>query len=65
MEATITLSPAKPVIHHRTPQYRKILTEVVDGMKYVLGTENNVFVIGASGTGAMEMAVANTVNAGD
>ncbi|OPZ65013.1 MAG: Soluble hydrogenase 42 kDa subunit [Candidatus Aerophobetes bacterium ADurb.Bin490] len=63
--AEVLVEAAKPVIHHRTPQYRKILTEVVDGMKYVLGTENNVFVIGASGTGAMEMAVANTVNAGD
>jgi len=63
--AEALVEAAKPVIHHRTPQYRKILTEVVDGMKYVLGTENNVFVIGASGTGAMEMAVANTVNAGD
>lgn len=63
--AEVLVEAAKPVIHHRTPQYRKILTEVVDGMKYVLGTENNVYVIGASGTGAMEMAVANTVNAGD
>ena len=63
--AEVLVEAAKPVIHHRTPQYRKILTEVVDGMKYVLGTENNVFVIGASGTGAMEMSVANTVNAGD
>lgn len=63
--ADVLVEAAKPVMHHRTPQYRKILTEVVDGMKYVLGTTNNVYVISSSGTGAMEMAVANTVNAGD
>ena len=63
--ADVLVEAAKPVMHHRTPQYRKILTEVIEGMKYVLGTVNNIYVIGSSGTGAMEMAVANTVNAGD
>jgi serine---pyruvate transaminase len=56
---------AKPVMHHRTPQFRKILTEVLDGMKYVLGTTRSVYLMAASGTGAMEAAMANTVNAGD
>jgi aspartate aminotransferase-like enzyme len=56
---------AKPVMHHRTPQFRKILTEVLDGMKYVLGTARSVYLMAASGTGAMEAAMANTVNAGD
>lgn len=56
---------AKPVMHHRTPQFRKILTEVLDGMKYVLGTTRSVYLMAASGTGAMEAAMANVVAAGN
>ncbi len=56
---------AKPVLHHRTPQFRKILTEVLDGVKYVIGTTRNVYIMTASGTGAMEAAVSNVVNPGD
>jgi aspartate aminotransferase-like enzyme len=56
---------SKPVMHHRTPQFRKILTEVLDNMKYVLGTTRNVYIMTASGTGAMETAMANLVSAGD
>jgi len=56
---------AKPVMHHRTPQFRKILTEVLDGIKYVIGTTRNVYIMAASGTGAMEAAVANVVSPGD
>ena len=56
---------AKPVMHHRTPQFRKILTEVLDGMKYVLGTTRSIYLLAASGTGAMEAAVTNTISPGD
>ena len=56
---------SKPILHHRTPQFRKILTRVEEDLKYLLQTENNVQVITSSGTGAMEAAVANVVNPGD
>ncbi len=56
---------AKPVMHHRTPQFRKILTEVLDGIKYVISTDRNVYLMAASGTGAMEAAMANAVNPGE
>ena len=56
---------SKPVLHHRTPQYRKILEETIEGLKYLMQTEKNVHIIAASGTGAMEAAVANVVNPGD
>jgi aspartate aminotransferase-like enzyme len=55
---------AKPVMHHRTPQFRKILTEVLDGIKYVIGTTRSVYLMAASGTGAMEAAIANVVAPG-
>src|SRR6056297_2767005 len=56
---------SKPILHHRTPQFRKILTRVEEDLKYLLQTENNVQVMTSSGTGAMEAAVANVVNPGD
>ncbi|HDQ25666.1 MAG TPA: alanine--glyoxylate aminotransferase family protein [bacterium] len=56
---------AKPVMHHRTPQFRKILTEALENMQYVLGTTRHVYLMASSGTGAMEAAMANTVSAGD
>lgn len=56
---------AEPIIHHRTPEFSDIFMDVVDGLKYVFGTSQDVFVLTSSGTGAMEMAVANIVSPGD
>jgi serine---pyruvate transaminase len=61
----VLVEGARPVMHHRTPQFRKILTEALDGMKYVLGTTRNVYLMASSGTGAMEAAMANIVSPGD
>jgi len=56
---------SEPVVHHRAPRFTEILRKVVDGLKYVFQTENDVLVFAASGTGAMESAVVNVVNPGD
>jgi len=56
---------ARPIIHHRTPQFQAILKEVAEGLKYVFQTQNDVFILSSSGTGAMEAAVANLFSAGD
>lgn len=56
---------ARPIIHHRTPQFQEILKEVSQGLKYVYQTANDVFIISSSGTGAMEAAVANLLSPGD
>lgn len=61
----VLLAAAEPVIHHRAPRFTEILRNVVAGMKYVFQTENDVLIFAASGTGAMESAVVNTVNPGD
>ncbi len=55
----------EPVVHHRAPRFTEILKEVVDGMKYVYQTENDVLVFASSGTGAMESAVVNLVAPGE
>jgi aspartate aminotransferase-like enzyme len=58
------LSMARQVTHHRTPEFRAILTEVFAGLKHVFATENDVLVLTSSGTGAMEAAVVNLVPRG-
>jgi aspartate aminotransferase-like enzyme len=56
---------AEPIIHHRTPEFSKIFMEVTEGLKYVFGTKDDVFIFTSSGTGAMEGAVVNTLSPGD
>ena len=56
---------AEPIIHHRTSEFSDIFMDVVEGLKYVFQTKEDVFVLTSSGTGAMEMAVANLINPGD
>lgn len=55
----------KPIIHHRTPQFQQVLKEVFAGLKQLIGTSSDVYLLASSGTGAMEAAVANLVNPGD
>ncbi len=54
-----------PVIHHRAPKFKEILTKVAEDLKYVFQTKNDVVIFSASGTGAMEAAVANCFCKGD
>jgi len=56
---------ARPIIHHRTPQFQAILKEASEGLKYVFQTKNDVFILASSGTGAMEAAVINLLSPGD
>ena len=56
---------AKPIIHHRTPQFQVILKDVFENLKYLFQTNNDVFIFASSGTGAMEAAVVNTINPAD
>ena len=53
------LELAKPVFYHRSPQFRELLAEVTEELKYVFQTKNTVLTLTASGTGGMEAAVAN------
>ncbi len=61
----VLLAQARPIIHHRTPDFSAMLMESIEGLKYVFETENDVLVIACSGTGVMESAFANCFCAGD
>jgi aspartate aminotransferase-like enzyme len=53
------LELAKPVFYHRSAQFRQLLGEVLEDLRYVFGTKNPIALLTASGTGAMEAALAN------
>ena len=61
----VLLAMAQPIIHHRTPQFEAIFAEVQDGLKRLFATRQEVLILAASGTGAMEAAVTNTTSPGD
>jgi serine---pyruvate transaminase len=60
----VLLELARPVIHHRSSEAVAVVAEVVEGLKYVFQTQNDVLILASSGTGSMEAAVVNIVPSG-
>jgi aspartate aminotransferase-like enzyme len=60
----VLLELARPVIHHRSAEAKEVIVEVTEGLKEVFQTRNDVLILTASGTGAMEAAAVNTVPPG-
>jgi serine---pyruvate transaminase len=56
---------AEPILYHRAPAFIEIYARVLERLKAVYQTENEVLSFAASGTGAMESAVANLIAPGD
>jgi aspartate aminotransferase-like enzyme len=56
---------AEPIIHHRTAEFSAIFMETMEGLKFVFGTKEDVYILTSSGTGAMEAAVVNLLSPGD
>jgi len=61
----VALAMAETMIHHRTPQFNKVFDEAREGLKKLFATKNDVLMLAASGTGAMEASVANLFSPGD
>lgn len=61
----VTEAMARPIIHHRTPQFQAMLKEAGDGLKHIFQTHNDVYILASSGTGAMEAAVINLLSPGE
>jgi alanine-glyoxylate transaminase / serine-glyoxylate transaminase / serine-pyruvate transaminase len=56
---------AKPPIDHRGLQFGKLGREVLAGIRTIFKTEHPVIIYPASGTGAWEAALCNTLSPGD
>jgi aspartate aminotransferase-like enzyme len=56
---------AEPMLYHRAPAFVEVYARALERLKRVFGTANDVLVFAASGTGAMESAVANLIRSGE
>ena len=54
-----------PTIDHRGPDFARLGLEILEGLGHVFRTGNPVVVYPASGTGAWEAAIVNTLSPGD
>ena len=54
-----------PTIDHRGPQFAEIGTKCLEGMKTIFKTDSHAVIYPASGTGAWESALVNTLHEGD
>ncbi len=55
----------RPTIDHRGPEFQRLGFDVLVGMQDIFQTKNPVVIYPASGTGAWEAALVNTLSAGD
>ena len=55
----------RPTIDHRGPEFQKLGREVLEGIKRIFKTRNPVIIYPASGTGAWEAALVNTLSPRD
>ena len=53
------------MINHRGPEFAELIERINAGLKTLFQTEQDVLILTASGTGAMEAAVVNVVSPGD
>ena len=54
-----------PTIDHRGPEFAELTLEILQGLKQVFKTSGDVIIYPASGTGAWEAALVNTLSRGD
>lgn len=52
-------------IHHRSPEFKEVLSQVMASLRRVLGGPEQAFFFASSGSGAMEAAVTNFFSPGD
>ncbi|HEY7510616.1 MAG TPA: alanine--glyoxylate aminotransferase family protein [Vicinamibacteria bacterium] len=56
---------ARPILHHRTDEFRAVMKDCREGLQRFLKTTSDVVVLAASGTGGMEAALANVLAPGE
>jgi serine---pyruvate transaminase len=61
----VSQAMAEPIVYHRAPAFIEVYARVLERLPDVFRTRNQVLCFAASGTGAMESAVANLVTPGE
>lgn len=62
---SVNLAMSKPMIGHRSPEMKELINRIQPGLKNVFGTKEDVIILAASGTAALETAAVNLCQAGD
>src|ERR1700681_4801549 len=55
---------AKPMIDHRGPEFAALLARIERGMRPIFGTQAEIVILGCSGTGGLEAAIASAFSPG-
>lgn len=61
----VVAAMATPLPHHRSPEFKELLVRVLEKLRTVFRTSDDVLLFAASGTGAFESAYANLLSPGD
>jgi serine---pyruvate transaminase len=61
----VSQAMAQPMLYHRAPAFVEVYARVLERLKLIFGTRNEVLLFASSGSGAMESAVANLVREGE
>jgi len=56
---------SQPTIDHRGPAFRALTLRLLEGLQRIFRTRQPVIIFPASGTGAWEAALVNTLSPGD
>lgn len=56
---------SNPMINHRGPEFMELISRTTEQLKQVFMTRGDLYILTASGTGAMEASVVNTLSPGD
>ena len=56
---------SRPLIHHRSGEFKELFEGIRERLKYPFQTQNEIFILTSSGTGAMEAVIANLFSPGE
>ena len=62
---SVRQASAEQMINHRGPEFADLIAEVTQGVKRFFETSQDLLLLTASGTGALEAAIVNTLSPGD
>lgn len=63
---SVLAAMSKPLIDHRGPQFAALAKRIDEGLRPIFGTKNaDILLLGSSGTGGLEAAIASTFSPGD
>ena len=56
---------SQPMINHRGPEFLELISKTTEQLKEVFMTRSDLYILTASGTGALEASIVNTLSPGD